>query len=126
MIIDTNKKYKSASSIMDFMSDLVTTRLQDGYKIDFGQQLSIRECCLNVETMIGEVYMVTTNGLESVVTYMVGDFGYFDQDVYIMERHFEPDTIDDETCQKAEEKVVAKFTSNHDGTYSLKELRFNL
>lgn len=126
MIIDINKKYKDVSSVMDFMSDLVTSRLSDGYKIDFGQQIFIRECCLNVETMIGEVYMVTTNDFESVVTYMVGDFGYFDQDVYIMERHFEQGAIEDEECKKAEEKIVAKFTSNHDGTYSLKEFRFNL
>lgn len=124
MIINTKKEYK-ASSIMNFMSDLVTSRLSDGYEIDFEQQFFIRNCS-GIETVIGETYMVTTNYLESVVTYIVGDFDYCDQDIYIMERHFEPGAIDDITFQEAEETTVAKFTPNKNGIYSLKGIRFNL
>lgn len=124
MIIKTNRKY-NATNIMNLMSDLVATRLQDCYKIDFEQQLYIRDCS-SIEKVINETYIVQTNYLESVVTYIVGDFDDPDGNILIMERHFEPGAIDDVTFPESKAVTVAKFQPNMDGTYSLKGFRFNL
>lgn len=125
MIIDTSKKYKS-NDIMDFMSDIITYRLSDGYKIDFEQEFYIRNCS-NIEDEIDGTFMVETNDTESVLTYIKGDFDDPTQNVvFIMERHFEPGTIDDESFSNTEETPVAKFKLYHDGTYRLEGIRFNL
>lgn len=122
MIISTKKEYKT-SNILGLMSDLVASRLSDGYKIDFEQQLYIRDCS-HIEDVIGETYTVQTNHLESVLTYIVCDFA--DQDICIMECHFEPEAIDDVSFLGAEKMVVACFKPNFDGTYSLKGIRLGL
>ena len=123
MIIDTNKKYK-VQDILNFMSDLVSNRLSNGYKIDFEQSFYIRNCS-SIEDKISETYIVATNDIESVLTYMEGDFDAY-EDIFILERLFEPSQIDDVTFQKAKEVKIAKFKSNDDVTYSLEGFRFNL
>lgn len=125
MIIDTNKNYKP-SEIWDFMSDLIACRLSDGYKIDFEQEFVIRNCYA-IDREIGESYVVVTNNLESVLTYIVGDLDDPTQNVaFIAERHFNPKDIDDDTFSSSEEVQVAKFKLNQDGTYRLEGIRFNL
>ena len=125
MIIDTNKKYK-LDDILDFMSDIVSCRIQNGAKIDFDQQLYIRDCS-NIENEIGETYMVTTDDKVSVLTYLKGDFDDPTQNVVlIMDRMFEAGTIDDETFKNELEKKVAKFKLDHDGTYHLEVIWFTL
>lgn len=122
--INTEKQYKP-KDILGLMSDLITNRLSEGYWIDFEQQLYIRDCS-HIEDVVGESYMVQTSYIESVVTYIVGDFDNCNQYVYIMERHFEPSAIDDETFNEVEEVPVAKFKPDQYGTYTLKGIRFNL
>lgn len=124
MIIDTNKKYEM-QDILDFMSDLITNHLSNGYRIDFEQEFYIRNCT-GIENEIGETYMVTRNHDESVLTYIKGDFDDLDQDILVVERHFELESIDDETFPKVNETVAAKFKTNYIGMYSLEGFRFNL
>lgn len=125
MIIDTNKGYKP-NDIMDFMSDLVTNQLSNGYKIDFEQECYIRNCS-HIEDEIGDPFMVTTNDKVSVLTYIKGDFDDPTQNVvFIMDRMFEAGTIDDDTFKNELERKVAKFKLNHDGTYRLEGISFNL
>lgn len=124
MIIDTNKKYRM-QDIVDFMSDIVASRLSNGYKIDFEQQFYIRNCTY-LEDEIGETYMVTTGETVSILTYLEGDFNDYTQDIFISDRMFEAGTIGDDTFKNELGKKVAEFKSNQDGTYSLKKLRFNI
>ena len=124
MIIDTNKQYKMRD-IIDFMSDVVSCRIQNGAKIDFEQQFYIRNCS-NIEDEIGETYMVTTDVTVSVLTYIKGDFDDPTGNIYILDRMFEAGAVDDETFKNEIELKVAEFKSNQDGTYSLKTFRFNL
>ena len=125
MIIDTNKKYKP-NDILDFMSDIVSCYISNGSKIDFEQQFYIRSCT-NIEDEIDETYMVTTDGKVSVLTYLKGDFDDHTQNVvFIMDRMFEAGTIDDDTFKNELERKVAKFKLNHDGTYRLEGISFNL
>lgn len=124
MIIDTDKQYEMRD-VIDFMSDIVSCRIQNGAKIDFEQQFYIRNCS-NIEDEIGETYMVTTDVTVSVLTYIKGDFDDPTGNIYILDRMFEAGAIDDETFKNEIELKVAEFKSNHDGTYSLKGIRFNL
>ena len=125
MIIDTNKKYKS-NDILDFMSDIISYRIQNGSKIDFEQQLYIRDCT-HLEDEIGETYMVTTDGKVSVLTYIKGYFEDSTQnDVFIVDRMFEAGRLADETFKNELERKVAKFKLNHDWTYRLEGLSLNI
>lgn len=123
MIINTNKTYEM-TDILNFMSDLVANRISNGFKIDFEQEFYIRNCS-NIENEIGETYMVTTNDVDSFLTYIEGDFNEY-EDIIIWERLFEPGSIDDESFEMSKPEPVARFRANEDEEYHLEGIRFNL